>query len=167
MMRSPVHPGEILREDVLAELNLPVGEAAARLGISRVALSRVLRGRARISPNLAVRLEAAGVGTARGWLAMQTTHDLAAQTSRGSPTSRAWKRSSDMERRPQSEDQFDARVRALRDAAQQGWDDVAAGRYIDLTDDEHRRDLQNQVDRRISARRTVRAALMDHLAGPI
>ena len=41
-MKTPVHPGKILREDVLAELGLSVGEAASRLGISRVSLSRVL-----------------------------------------------------------------------------------------------------------------------------
>ena len=35
-MKNPVHPGEILREDVLADLGLSVGEAASRLGISRV-----------------------------------------------------------------------------------------------------------------------------------
>jgi len=85
MMHNPVHPGEILREDVLNDLGLPVGEAAARLGISRVALSRVLHGHARITPNLAVRLEAAGVGTARGWLAMQTAYDLAVETKKGRP----------------------------------------------------------------------------------
>ena len=84
-MKNPVHPGEILREDVLAELGLSVGDAAARLGVSRVTLSRVLHGHARISPNLAVRLEQAGVGTARAWLAMQTTHDLAAERDRGLP----------------------------------------------------------------------------------
>lgn len=65
MMKNPVHPGEILREDVLAEIGLSVSEAASRLGISRVTLSRVLHGHARISSNLAVRLEEAGVGTAR------------------------------------------------------------------------------------------------------
>lgn len=86
MMHNPVHPGEVLREDVLAELGLGVGEAADRLGISRVALSRVLHGHARITPNLAVRLEAAGVSTARAWLAMQTAYDLAAETSHGLPT---------------------------------------------------------------------------------
>ncbi len=37
MMKNPVHPGEILREDVLAEIDLSVSEAASRLGISRVA----------------------------------------------------------------------------------------------------------------------------------
>ena len=87
-MRNPVHPGAVLREDVLADLGLGVGEAASRLGISRVALSRVLHEHARVSPNLAVRLEAAGVGTARGWLAMQSAYDLAAERASGSPTVR-------------------------------------------------------------------------------
>jgi antitoxin HigA-1 len=84
-MKNPVHPGEILREDVLADLGLSVGEAASRLGISRVALSRVLHGHARISPNLAVRLEEAGVSSARAWLAMQSAHDLAAERAAGVP----------------------------------------------------------------------------------
>ena len=84
-MKNSVHPGEILREDVLGELGLSVGDAATRLGISRVALSRVLHGHARLSPNLAVRLEEAGVGTARAWLAMQTAHDLASERAAGLP----------------------------------------------------------------------------------
>lgn len=85
VMKSPVHPGEILRQDVLADLGLGVGEAASRLGISRVALSRVLHGHARVSPNLAIRLEQAGVGTARAWLAMQTAFDLAVERAAGTP----------------------------------------------------------------------------------
>jgi antitoxin HigA-1 len=32
-----------------------------------------------------VRLESAGVGTARGWLAMQTAHDLAGERAAGLP----------------------------------------------------------------------------------
>ncbi len=89
MMQNPVHPGEILREDVLGDLGLGVTEAASRLGISRVALSRVLHCHARISPNLAIRLEEAGVGTARAWLAMQTAHDLALEKAAGTPTVRS------------------------------------------------------------------------------
>jgi addiction module HigA family antidote len=85
MMKTPIHPGELIREDVLAELGLSVSEAATRLGVSRVALSRVLHGHARVSPNLAVRLEEAGVGTARAWLAMQSAHDLAAERAAGVP----------------------------------------------------------------------------------
>ncbi len=88
VMKTPVHPGEILREDVLADLGLSVGEAASRLGISRVTLIRVLHGHARVSPNLAVRLEEAGVGTARAWLALQSAHDLASERVAGLPTVR-------------------------------------------------------------------------------
>ena len=76
-MNNPSHPGEILREDVLAELGIGVTEAAARLGVARVTLSRVLHGHSAISPDMAVRLELAGVSTARAWLAMQSAYDLA------------------------------------------------------------------------------------------
>ncbi|EEM1820597.1 HigA family addiction module antidote protein [Salmonella enterica subsp. enterica] len=77
MMKNPVHPGEILREDVIAELGLSVTEVATRLGMSRAALSRVLNCHAAISPDLALRLEIAGVSTAKAWLAMQLNYDLA------------------------------------------------------------------------------------------
>lgn len=84
-MKNPVHPGAILREDVLAELGVSVSDAAERLGVARVTLSRVINERARVSPNLALRLEAAGVGTARAWLAMQTACDLAEERAAGIP----------------------------------------------------------------------------------
>ena len=76
MMHNPPHPGEVLREDVIAPLGLSVTDAADRLAMSRVALSRVLNGKAGISPNLAVRLEQAGAGTAQAWVAMQANYDL-------------------------------------------------------------------------------------------
>ena len=88
VMKAPVHPGEILREEVLADLGLRVGEAASRLGSSRVTLSRVLHGHARVSPNLAVRLEEAGAGTARACLALQSAHDLATERAAGVPAVR-------------------------------------------------------------------------------
>jgi len=85
-MKNPVHPGEILREDVLAGLGLNVSEAAKRLGVSRVTLSRVIHEHAAISPNLAYRLELAGAGTARLWLDMQTAKNLADQMAADTPT---------------------------------------------------------------------------------
>lgn len=85
MMKSPPHPGELLREDVLQPLGLSVTDAAGRLGMSRVALSRVLHGRAAISPDLALRLERAGASTARAWLGMQANFDLAQAMQRGQP----------------------------------------------------------------------------------
>ncbi len=79
-MYNPPHPGETLREDVLPALGLTVTEAAAQLGVTRAALSRVLNGRAAISPTMALRLEGwLGVengGHADAWLAQQTAYDL-------------------------------------------------------------------------------------------
>jgi addiction module HigA family antidote len=89
MMKNPPHPGELLREDVIAELGLSVKEAADRLGLSRVALSRVLNGHAAISPDLAVRLEMAGVSTARAWMSMQINYDLAQARQRAQAPVRA------------------------------------------------------------------------------
>ena len=77
MMKNPPHPGEILREDVIVELGLSVTETAQRFGMSRVAFSRVLNGKAAVSPDLAIKLEHAGVSTARAWLTMQSNYDLA------------------------------------------------------------------------------------------
>lgn len=84
-MKNSMHPGSILREDVLAELGISVSEAAQRLGVSRVTLSRVMHEHSRISPNLAIRLEAAGVSTARVWLALQSAWDLNQERALGTP----------------------------------------------------------------------------------
>jgi addiction module HigA family antidote len=75
-MHDHPHPGEILKEDVLAPLGLTVTEAAQRLGMTRPNLSRVLNGKAGISPELAFRLELAGVSTARFWMALQVNYEL-------------------------------------------------------------------------------------------
>ena len=79
-MHKPPHPGETLREDVLPALGLSVTDAAAQLGVTRVALSRVLNTRAGISPEMALRLERwLGVdhgGRASVWLGMQAAYDL-------------------------------------------------------------------------------------------
>lgn len=75
-MHNPPHPGETLLEDVLPALGIKVAELARRLGFARETLSRVLHGRAPVSPDLAVRLERAGIGRARTWLAVQADYDL-------------------------------------------------------------------------------------------
>lgn len=77
MMKAPPHPGVMLRNDVLDPLGLGVTETARKLRMSRVALSRVVNGRAAISPELAIRLEDAGVSTARFWMNLQLNYDLA------------------------------------------------------------------------------------------
>ena len=79
-MFNPPHPGLTLRDDVLPALGLNVTQAAQQLGVSRVALSRVLNGRAAISPEMALRIEAwlgvARGGEARLWLAEQSAYDV-------------------------------------------------------------------------------------------
>jgi len=77
MMKNPPHPGLLLREEIVVERGLSISEAADRLGLTRAALSRVLNAHASVSPNLALRLEEAGVGVARLWVAMQAAYDLA------------------------------------------------------------------------------------------
>jgi addiction module HigA family antidote len=51
---APVHPGEILREDVLPALRLSVTDAARQLGIARQTLHRLLAERAAVTPEMAV-----------------------------------------------------------------------------------------------------------------
>ena len=79
-MHNPPHPGLPLRYDVLPALDLQVGEAASQLGVDRTTLSKVLNGRAAISPALALRIERwlgrDHGGAAEVWLAQQTAYDL-------------------------------------------------------------------------------------------
>ncbi len=77
---KPAHPGELLRDDILPALGLTVTDAAAQLNVTRAALSRVLNGRAGISPEMALRIEAwlgvANGGRADLWVAQQAAYDL-------------------------------------------------------------------------------------------
>ena len=76
LKRLPVHPGEILREDVLPTLGLSVSEAARRLGISRQQLHRVLACTHPITTDMALRIgKFAGNGPGL-WLRMQQSYDL-------------------------------------------------------------------------------------------
>jgi addiction module HigA family antidote len=75
-MHNPPHPGEVLRDGVFRDTGITVTDFANRLGVTRVALSRVLNGRASISAEMAVRLAAALGGSAESWLTMQAHYDL-------------------------------------------------------------------------------------------
>ncbi len=75
-MYNPPHPGEVLQDTVLAEGRITVSEFAKKLGVSRVALSRVVNARAAVSADMALRLAAALGGSAESWLQMQAAYDL-------------------------------------------------------------------------------------------
>jgi addiction module HigA family antidote len=72
-MHNPPHPGEVLRE-YLGDIT--VTEAAARLGVSRVTLSRVISGSAGISADMAYRLGSAFGTSPEMWAGMQLQYDL-------------------------------------------------------------------------------------------
>ena len=73
-MHNPPHPGEVIRE-YLGEIS--VAAAATHLGVGRVTLSRVMNGKAAVSPEMAVRLAAAfGTSSPEVWLGMQAQYDL-------------------------------------------------------------------------------------------
>lgn len=76
MMYNPPPPCDILREDVLPELGITVTAFAEHLGYTREALSRTLHGKTPITPQLAWRLEQAGISTAEMWLNLQAKYDL-------------------------------------------------------------------------------------------
>lgn len=72
-MHNPPHPGEVLRE-WLSEIS--VTEAAKRLGVTRVALSRVLNGSAGVSADMDLRLSKALGTTPGSWYGMQANYDM-------------------------------------------------------------------------------------------
>jgi addiction module HigA family antidote len=75
-LMSPVHPGEIFREEVLPALKLSVSEAARQLGVSRQMLHRIMACTHPITPEMAVRIgKFCGNGPGL-WLRMQQRFDL-------------------------------------------------------------------------------------------
>lgn len=75
-MHNSPHPGEIIRELCLEPLGISITEAAKALGVSRKTLSAIVNGRARISPEMAVRLSIAFDTSAESWMNQQVQFDL-------------------------------------------------------------------------------------------
>ena len=72
-MHNPPHPGEVLRE-YLGDIT--VTEAAAKLSVNRVTLSRIVTGASGVSPDMACRLAEAFGTSPELWAGMQLQHDL-------------------------------------------------------------------------------------------
>ena len=84
-MHNPSHPGLLIRDDVLPDLQLSVNQAAEQLGVSRVTLSRVINGRSAITAEMALRV-GKWVGNGPGiWLRMQGQYDLWLAREKGKP----------------------------------------------------------------------------------
>jgi addiction module HigA family antidote len=73
----PVHPGEILREDVIPALGKPKAEIARLLGVSRQTLYDIIEERQPITASMALRIGKLCGDGPEIWLATQRAFDLA------------------------------------------------------------------------------------------
>ena len=72
----PTHPGEMLREDFMADYGLTVSSLANALGVSRQSVNELLRERRAITPEMALRLARLFGNTPEFWLNAQRSVDL-------------------------------------------------------------------------------------------
>ncbi|MDF0489272.1 HigA family addiction module antitoxin [Sphingomonas sp. H39-1-10] len=71
-----VHPGGWLRAEVIDPHGLSITDAAAKLHVTRQAMSNLLGGRAGLSAEMAIRFEKAFGLSADTLMRMQAAHDL-------------------------------------------------------------------------------------------
>ena len=73
----PMHPGELLREDIFPALGKSVSELAELLGVSRQTLHAILAARAAVTPMMALRLGKLCGNGPNLWVSLQARYDLA------------------------------------------------------------------------------------------
>jgi addiction module HigA family antidote len=71
-----IHPGELLREDVINANELTIAGAAKLLGVTRNALSNVLKEKSDISPDMCIRIAAVFGGNPQIWADLQSDFNL-------------------------------------------------------------------------------------------
>ncbi len=71
-----VHPGEIIREDILPEVGLSVTNAAKALGVSRQMLHDILAERRPLSAVMCLRISRLLGSTPEFWMRLQADYDL-------------------------------------------------------------------------------------------
>jgi len=79
---KPPHPGAFVREEILEELKLSIAGAAEILGVRRATLSDLVNEKARLSPEMALRIEKAFGVSMDTLLRMQTWYDTDAMRQR-------------------------------------------------------------------------------------
>ena len=76
-IKSPPHPGDFIRTEIIEPAGLSVTAAATALRISRPALSSLLNGKAALSGNMALRIEKAFGVKMDTLMRMQSSYDIA------------------------------------------------------------------------------------------
>ena len=80
---EPVHPGEVLRKDVLPALSMSKTAVADALGISRQTLYDILNEKQPVTAEMAVRFGKLFGNGGRFWINLQRSHDLAGRGDEG------------------------------------------------------------------------------------
>ena len=73
---GPIHPGEIIREEVLAPLDMSVNQLAKALAIDTARLNQIVRGRRGITADTALRLARYLGNSPEFWLKLQVHYEL-------------------------------------------------------------------------------------------
>lgn len=74
--RRPIHPGEILAEDILPELGMNANQVGEALGVPANRISEILRGRRSITADTALRLGRWLGSSPQFWMNLQRSYDL-------------------------------------------------------------------------------------------
>jgi addiction module HigA family antidote len=72
----PVHPGEIIKQDILPSAGLSVTAAAKALGVSRQMLHGILAGRKPLSAVMCLKVARLFGGSPEVWMRLQAAYDL-------------------------------------------------------------------------------------------
>jgi len=72
-----MHPGEYISEAYLEPLDMSHTELASRLDVSVSTISRIINGKADVTPSMAVRLSRVLGRSPESWMAMQAAYSLA------------------------------------------------------------------------------------------
>ena len=72
----PIHPGEIIKEDILPSAGLSVTAAAKALGVSRQMLHGILAGRKPLSAVMCLKVARLFGGSPEVWMRLQASYDL-------------------------------------------------------------------------------------------
>jgi addiction module HigA family antidote len=76
-MKNPPHPGDLIKTEIIDALGLSVSKAADLLKVRRATLSDLLRGKASLTPEMALRIEKAFGPDMDHLLRMQLAYDVA------------------------------------------------------------------------------------------
>jgi antitoxin HigA-1 len=73
---SPMHPGEVLREEFLIPLNMSAGHLAKICGVPRTRIERIASEETNITADTALRLSKALGTSTQLWLNLQNSYDV-------------------------------------------------------------------------------------------